>query len=457
MNQPLTPRTNRPRPASNRALQAIGKLTLATLPLLLAACATSQPSAVSTLDLYKQRPLAGYQVVVANPQTSKVLDGDSVLMPKADGTGPASAVDAQRSAKDGTGDALTLHWNDVWYASLRLEGGAPLDLRSYVPAGVLALDLKVDDLADGGLTFKINCGNNCERKLPYLVAGRAIAGKGWQHLAIPMSCFYREGDDFSAVKQPFSLDTTGKGRISVANISLASVGTANTTCIDYRVASVTPDMLNESWSVSWWLPRHLQKLADAKAMVARGASPEVVFIGDSITEGWEKSGASVFASNYARYNALALGFGGDRTENVLWRLQHGEVDGLHPKVTVLMIGTNNTGARQEDPRFTAAGIRRDIEELQRRLPDTRILLLAIFPRDATPQGEARKLNAEINAIIAGFADQRVTYLDINQAFLDAKGNLSPDIMPDLLHPNTRGYQIWADAMAPTLTRLLSQP
>ena len=151
-----------------------------------------------------------------------------------------------------------------------------------------------------------------------------------------------------------------------------------------------------------------------------------------------------------------LGFGGDRTENVLWRLMHGEVDGIAPKVAVLMVGTNNTGHRQEDPATTAAGIKRDVEELRRRLPETKILLLAIFPRGEKADDPLRLINQKVNAIIAGLADnQHVYFLDIGKAFLTADGMLSTDIMPDLLHPNEKGYEIWARAIAPQLNRLLS--
>jgi beta-glucosidase len=210
-------------------------------------------------------------------------------------------------------------------------------------------------------------------------------------------------------------------------------------------------MLNEWWSIKWWLPRHLQKLEEIKAK----NNEQVIFIGDSITQGWERDGFNVWNHNYAKYNAVALGFGGDRTENVLWRLQHGEVDGLNPKVAVLMFGTNNTGHRQEKPELTTAGIKRNIDELQQRLPNTKILLLAVFPRDEKPDGELRQINNGVNAIISGFADsKKIFFLDINQSFLDANGVLSKTIMPDLLHPNEHGYEIWAKAMEPTLKSLL---
>jgi beta-glucosidase len=133
------------------------------------------------------------------------------------------------------------------------------------------------------------------------------------------------------------------------------------------------------------------------------------------------------------------------------------VDGLNPKVAVLMFGTNNTGHRQENPKTTAAGIKRNLEELQQRLPNTKILLLAVFPRDEKPDGELRQINNGVNAIIPGFADsKKIFFLDINKSFLDANGVLSKTIMPDLLHPNEQGYEIWAKAMEPTLTKLLKQ-
>ena len=153
---------------------------------------------------------------------------------------------------------------------------------------------------------------------------------------------------------------------------------------------------------------------------------------------------------------MALGFGGDRTENVLWRLQHGEIDGIAPKVAVLMIGTNNTGHRAENPETTAAGIKRLLGEIRQRLPKTRVLLLAVFPRGEKPDDFLRGINRRVNQLIAGYADGRdVHFLDIGAALLQPDGTLSKDVMPDLLHPNERGYEIWQRAMAPTLQKLMA--
>jgi lysophospholipase L1-like esterase len=404
------------------------------------------------LSLYNGRALDGWHVTVADSESQKRLDGASAELPPS-AKAPGAAVGVSKSRMKKAGDALTLKWSESWGANLRIDGGGqPLDLRPYLDKGVLALDLNVRDMPRGGINFKIGCGDKCERPVHYLVPGRAMSGKGWRHLVFSMRCFARDGDDFSKVTQPFTIDTSGSGEVSIANVKFLKTGTPNASCPDYKTVSVTPAKLDESWSIGWWTRRHEDKLKQAKAL---GKDSQIVFIGDSITHGWEKSGAAVWERYYKPMNGLALGFGGDRTENVLWRLRHGEVDGIAPKVAVLMFGTNNTGARQEDPATTAAGIRRNIDELQRRLPDTKILLLAIFPRGATPDDPLRRMNDKVNAIIAGFADnRRVFFADIGQRFLTADGTLSTDIMPDLLHPNEKGYEIWAKAMAPELAKLV---
>ncbi len=180
---------------------------------------------------------------------------------------PASAkVPESRVGATRAGEGLTLSFKDAWYASLRVDGGKPVDLRPYSARGVLALDVNVKELSNGGISFALGCGDKCSRSVPYLVPARAIAGKGWRHLVFSMSCFVREGDDFSAVTQPFTLDASGSGEVSVANIRYQASGKPNASCPDYRTVSVTPDKLNESWSINWWTPRHEKKLAEAKAL-----------------------------------------------------------------------------------------------------------------------------------------------------------------------------------------------
>ncbi|WP_338764163.1 GDSL-type esterase/lipase family protein [Massilia sp. METH4] len=427
------------------------------LPLLLLAAASAHAAAAGAaasdpLTLFKNRPGAGWQVRVADPENAVPLAGASAVVPKSENQ--PQAVVRGTAGKVAGRNALTLAWRDTWYASLRFES-TPRDLRPYLDKGVVAFDLNVRDLGKGGIDFRLDCGEGCERKVPYVLPGRAAAGQGWKSVSIALKCFYREGDVFETVMKPFSVDATGQGEVAVANVRILKSGQPNTACPDYRTRSVTPEPLNESWAIDWWMPRHEEKVKDNAARRVAGKLPQLVFIGDSITEGWAKEGKEEFARRYARYQPINLGFGGDRTENILWRIRHGEVDGIDPKVVVLMAGTNNTGSRQEDPATTAAGLRRVIDELQQRLPNAKILLLGVFPRDAA-DSQSRRINDAINGRIAQFADnRRVFFADIGSAFLDEHGTLSKDIMPDLLHPNARGYEIWARAMDPILQPLLT--
>lgn len=217
------------------------------------------------------------------------------------------------------------------------------------------------------------------------------------------------------------------------------------------VKAVQPEVQTAAWAQSWWMPRHEAKLKEKNER----DRVDLLMIGDSITHGWEGRGRKVWDEFYAKRNALNLGFSGDRTEQVIWRFQHDEIKGISPKLAVIMIGTNNAGHRKDKPAETAAGIKAILQELEERLPDTKCLLLAIFPRGKDANDEYRKLNDATNDIIKGFADnRRVFYLDINDKFLEADGTLSKSIMPDLLHPNEKGYRIWAAAMEPMVAKLM---
>ncbi len=206
----------------------------------------------------------------------------------------------------------------------------------------------------------------------------------------------------------------------------------------------------ESRDNQWWKDRHAAKLKVRDEM----ENIDVLFIGDSITHSWETRGKEVFDEYFSDWDIFNIGYSGDRTEHVIWRLQNGEVDGISPKVAVMMIGTNNTGHRKDKPEDTAAGIKKILEELGERLPDTKILLLGIFPRDANPDGAGRKLNDATNELIKDYADEeRIWFLNINDQFLNDDGHLPESIMPDRLHPNAEGYKIWAEAMKDQIAEL----
>lgn len=203
-----------------------------------------------------------------------------------------------------------------------------------------------------------------------------------------------------------------------------------------------------------------EKRVAGHAALAKQGGWELVFLGDSITDFWSNRGRAVWDKYYGQYKTLNLGISADNTEHVLWRLDHGELDGFQPKLFVVMIGTNNTGHRpleKESPEDTVAGIKAIVDKLGEKDPNSKVLLLAIFPRGATPQDACRVRNEKVNAAIKKFADnKRVFWMNINDKFLEKDGTLSKEIMPDLLHPNAKGYEIWAEAINPFVTKTLAR-
>lgn len=202
--------------------------------------------------------------------------------------------------------------------------------------------------------------------------------------------------------------------------------------------------------IDWWGKRH-EKILEK---VAEGGH-ELVFIGDSITQGWEGAGKETWEEFYGDRKALNLGYSGDRTEHVLWRLLNGELEGVDPKAYVLMIGTNNTGHGLRPAGETADGIKLILELLQDRSPESKILLLSVFPRGEQPDDPKRMRNEEINDMIEHYADgKKIHWLDLTDTFLNEDGVLPKEVMPDALHPEQKGYRMWAEAMEPTLVKLL---
>lgn len=186
---------------------------------------------------------------------------------------------------------------------------------------------------------------------------------------------------------------------------------------------------------------------------AKEGKAELVFLGDSITAGWNGQKA-VWDKAFGAYKPANFGIGGDRTQHVLWRITNGELDGIHPKAAVLMIGTNNTGS--DTPEGIAKGITNIVNTIREKQPQAKILLLAVFPRGekASPNPGRDKIK-QVNAIIAKLDDgKNIHFLDIGQKFLQPDGSITKDIMPDFLHLTAAGYQIWADAIGPKLSELM---
>lgn len=218
-------------------------------------------------------------------------------------------------------------------------------------------------------------------------------------------------------------------------------------------STVIPVTQNREWGGYNWEKRHKSLCA-----LVKERKPALVFIGDSITHrmGGEPNDTrdNVWHKYYAPRNAVNLGFGWDRTENALWRIQHGELDGAEPKVAVVLIGINNRNINT--PAEIATGVRAICSEIHQRTPKTNILLLGVFPSGEKPDA-GRKKTQDLNDLLAAFNGQdNITFLDIGSKFLNADGTISQELMGDFLHPTEKGYAIWAEAMEPTLRKLLGE-
>ncbi|RLS53017.1 MAG: hypothetical protein DWH91_15295 [Planctomycetota bacterium] len=209
-----------------------------------------------------------------------------------------------------------------------------------------------------------------------------------------------------------------------------------------------------------WPERHA-----AVCETIRQKPVEMVFIGDSITHLWggdpkpnRQSGDRVWQEFYAHRQAVNMGFGWDRTQQALWRLQNGEMEGITPRVAVVLIGTNNLvghAVRENTNTEIVAGITAVCHTIRQKSPQTRVLLLGLLSRGADPANPHRRRIREINSELARLDGQTgVTYLDIGPRFLDADGKFLTGVAPDHLHLSEAGYRIWAEAMEPTLIKLL---
>lgn len=222
-----------------------------------------------------------------------------------------------------------------------------------------------------------------------------------------------------------------------------------------NTAVVPAHRLNEAW----WKKR----LAAKNERIAQG-DVGLIFLGDSVTEGWESAGKEVWERYYARRKAINLGFSGDRTQHVLWRLEQHGLQGLaepaegqaSPKLVVLLIGTNNSNRQDNTAEEIGAGIQAIVETLGEQLPRAKILILGIFPRGKGPSHQRWK-NLLASEIAAGLADgERIHYLDPGARLLEEDGTLTTRMMPDLLHPSAHAYGIWAEAIEPKLEELLGE-
>jgi len=195
-----------------------------------------------------------------------------------------------------------------------------------------------------------------------------------------------------------------------------------------------------------WMERH--ESMNAKA---RQGKVDLIYIGDSIVQRYEGVGKPIWDHYYAPRNALNLGISGDRTQHVIWRLDHGNIEGITPKLAIVMIGQNNGGHNTATE--IAEGVTEVVKRIRTKLPNTKILLLGIFQRREKPTPE-RAVLAEANQIISKLANSSIAYMDINSVFVQPDGTIPASLMPDYEHPSELGFKRWAEAIETKVAELI---
>lgn len=223
-----------------------------------------------------------------------------------------------------------------------------------------------------------------------------------------------------------------------------------------RIESRTKDKKREPglFGDYWWANRVLSRHKEIEKV--KGETVDLVLLGDSIMHFWEWKHPKSWAKLTAGRKVLNLGYGGDRTQNIIWRINHGELDGYEAKCVVLMIGTNNNSSNSSKPEDVAGGIEKIVNMIRAKQPKAKIVLHPIFPRGDSAQSQrhaaARERNDRTNVLLKQFAekDGKLVWIDFNDKLVDATGWVPKSIMPDQIHPSAVGYDIWMKALAPVI-------
>lgn len=247
-----------------------------------------------------------------------------------------------------------------------------------------------------------------------------------------------------------------KGNCSPTRSLLALMTVA--ACASTLFAAPLPDgpaPAGKAWEPAWgywsaapnaWLPTHMGHVKRIQA-----GPTGILFLGDSLTKGWEEAGREIWETEFVPLHAVDAGIGGDTTRQVLWRLDNGLLDGVQPKIVILMIGVNNIFANMGTDEEISKGIGAILEKIHDKSPATKILLLGLLPLGNPAQTARVKA---INSMIAKFAGPSVRYLDLCDKFQDPQGNLLTEYYsPDKVHLSKTGYQIWGAGMGPVLKEM----
>jgi len=230
----------------------------------------------------------------------------------------------------------------------------------------------------------------------------------------------------------------------------AQAADAKPAVIDGKACSITPAPRTVEYP--WMSIARWQAMFQEDIEVAETGKVDLLFVGDSITEGWNKK---IWDKSFGKWKTANFGIGGDHTGNVLWRLDNGQAGKLSPKLVVLTIGVNNFFHCQANPEQVFDGVKAVVTKLRTLYPNARILLNAVLPYEQSAASPKREQIIELNRLIATLDDGKsIVFKDYGKKFLQANGDMSPTIMADYLHPTPKGYQVWSDAMLPEIKKLM---
>lgn len=293
--------------------------------------------------------------------------------------------------------------------------------------------------------------NNAQQRVALTIRTSADDGRTWSagRLLEPNGAMYS------------SITVLRDGQIGVLYESVDEAGLVFTRFpLDWllegaSVPNIPEARTDTTGKFGWWPARHAAKVAESQAN-AENADMKIMFLGDSITQGWETAGKAAWEKHFAKYKAANYGFGGDSTQHVLWRILNGECDGVAPNAIVLLIGTNNVRHGDFTPEQIADGIRAILDTLGKKCPKSKVLLLGILPRGPNASDILRRKCDAVNALLPALADdRRIYYLNVNSKLLNADGTLSQSIAPDLLHLSAQGYGILAEQIETKLKELMT--
>ena len=204
-----------------------------------------------------------------------------------------------------------------------------------------------------------------------------------------------------------------------------------------------PRLQSYEWmSLATWYRMHADDVE-----IAEAGEGKILFIGDSITQGWSGPGLDAWNEHFEPLGAINFGIGGDMTQNVLWRLDHGAVGNLAPERIILLIGINNFGFTSETPAEIAVGHKMVVEKLHEAFPKAKMLVFAVFPSGELPDNPIRAKIKELNKLMLPDGPiEGITYVDFGDEFLREDGSIPKEMMPDFLHPSLAGYKIMSEVV-----------